>query len=59
MFINNVSKLGGRLYKCDEILGQKLIKLGIPLLGRTADAMVFANTDKLRAALKKIQGGTE
>lgn len=57
MFINNVSKLGNKLYKCNEELGNKIIKEGVPLLGRTENFMVFANTPKLKQALKKIQGG--
>jgi hypothetical protein len=55
MFISNVSKIAHKIYRCNSELGNKLIKLGVPLLGRIDDDLVFANTKKLKEALKKIQ----
>ena len=55
MFISNISKISHKLYKCNKTLGEKIVKLGVPLLGRFGEDMFFANTDILKEALKKIQ----
>lgn len=55
MFINNVSKISNKIYRCNKELGEKILKEKIPLLGRIDDDMVFANTKKLKGVLKKIQ----
>ena len=55
MFINNVSKISNKIYRCNKELGEKILKEKIPLLGRIYDDMVFANTKKLKEVLKKIQ----
>lgn len=57
MFINNVSVISNKIYRCNKELGEKIIKEKIPLLGRIGEDMVFANTKKLKEVLKKIQGG--
>lgn len=55
MFINNVSKISNKIYRCNKELGEKILKEKILLLGRIDDDMVFANTKKLKEVLKKIQ----
>ena len=55
MFINNISKISNKIYRCNKDLGEKILKEKIPLLGRIDDDMVFANTKKLKEVLKKIQ----
>lgn len=59
MFITNIGKISNKLYECDLKVGAKLIKMGLSPLGRLENNMYFAKTDKLKAALKKIEGGNE
>ena len=47
MFINNISKISNKFYRCNKELGEKIIKEKIPLLGRIDEDMIFANTKKI------------
>lgn len=59
MFINNIKNLVCKKFKCESKLGNYLIKIGFPLLGREGALMVFSDTNKLREAIKKYTKGEE
>lgn len=57
MFINNIKDFVCKKIKCESQLGNYLIKIGFPLLGREGEYMIFANTSKLREAMKSYEKG--
>lgn len=52
MFVRNLDPSSH--YICSSYEGKALIKLGVPLLSRYEDKMVFAKTKRLEEALKKL-----
>jgi len=51
MYIKNIETVKGSKYYCGRMIGNYLIKKGIPLLSRDGNKMVFANTKKLQGVL--------
>ena len=56
MFISNLDNDNKRYYECGKLVGNYLIKSGIPLLGQRDRIMMFAKTKKLQNAIDKMPG---
>ena len=56
MFISNLDNDNKRYYECGKLVGNYLIKSGIPLLGQRDGTMMFAKTKKLQNAIDKMPG---
>lgn len=54
MFIRNIKDVKSKTYVCGKTLGNFLIKNGIPLLGRSDDLMIFAQTKELQQVLSNL-----
>lgn len=59
MFINNIKNFACKKIKCEVELGNYLIKVGFPLLGREGEYMIFANTSKIKEAIKEYMKGVK
>lgn len=54
MYISNSGVLKGKKYECGKTIGKYLIKMGIPLLSKTDNTMVFSNTKRLQKAIDEM-----
>lgn len=54
MYVSNNENLKAKTYRCGKVVGEYLIKAGIPLLSRDGNEMVFSNTKKLQAVLREM-----
>ena len=54
MFISNIDSDSHRYYVCGKVIGNYLIKSGIPLLSRLEGKMVFSKTHKLQKVLSDM-----
>lgn len=54
MFITNLDNKNNRYYECGKIVGNYLIKSGIPALSRNNKVMLFAKTDRLQKAIDNM-----
>lgn len=54
MFISNIDSGSHRYYVCGKVIGNYLIKSGIPLLSRLEGKMVFSKTQKLQKVLSNM-----
>lgn len=54
MFISNLTNEDKRYYECGKLIGNYLIKSGVPMLSRTGNKMVFAKTDKLQSVINNM-----
>ena len=54
MFISNLDNKDKKYYECSKLIGNYLIKSGIPMLSRVDNKMVFAKTKKLQKAIDNM-----
>nr|DAG31333.1 MAG TPA: hypothetical protein [Caudoviricetes sp.] len=54
MFISNLDNKDKKYYECGKIVGNYLIKSGIPVLSRKDGAMLFARTNKLQKVINNM-----
>lgn len=54
MYISNLKYDSRYLYKCGKVIGNYLIKKGIPLLGRIDSTMIFSKTKELQKAIDNM-----
>ena len=54
MFISNIDNKDKKYYECGKLIGNYLIKSGIPMLSRVDNKMVFAKTKKLQKAIDNM-----
>lgn len=55
MYISNASELKKiKTFRCNRIIGNYLIKKGIPLLSRDNNYMIFAYTNILKEAIDNM-----
>ena len=54
MYISNLDNTNKRYYECGKVIGNYLIKQGVPLLSQTNGIMIFSNNKKLREVLNKM-----
>lgn len=54
MFISNLDNKDKKYYECSKLIGNYLIKSGIPMLSRVGNKMVFAKTKKLQKAIDNM-----
>ena len=51
MFISNLNNKDKKYYECGKIVGNYLIKNGIPMLAREDGLMLFAKTKRLQKVI--------
>ena len=54
MFISNLDNKDKKYYECGEIVGNYLIKNGIPMLARENGLMLFAKTKRLQKVIDNM-----
>ena len=54
MFISNLDNKDKKYYECGKLIGNYLIKSGIPMLSRIDNKMVFAKTKKIQKAVDNM-----
>lgn len=54
MFISNIDNKDKRYYECGRLVGNYLIKSGVPVLSRIDGRMIFAKTKKLQKAINDM-----
>ena len=53
MFISNSESISNeKIYRCNRVVGNYLVKSGIPLLSRDGKYMLFTNNTRLQSVLK-------
>lgn len=54
MYISNIDNTNKKYYECGKVIGNYLIKAGIPMLSNKDGIMIFAKTKKLQKAINEM-----